>query len=124
MRFLFTTSAILLLSLAATTFAQDVVAPTPNLVLSGVPDIPTDLARNVGRYSEYRSAGFSGWLPGDDGMLITTRFGNATQIHRVSKPGGAREQLTFFPEPVRGAAIRPGHNDSFAFVRDTGGDEF
>lgn len=104
--------------------AQEVLAPNSNLVLNGVPEIPSDLARNVGRYSQYRSASFSGWLPGEDGMLITTRFGNASQIHRVSNSGGAREQVTFFPEPVRGAAVRPGHNDSFAFVRDSGGDEF
>ena len=104
--------------------AQDVVAPNSNLVLSGIPEISTDLARDVGRYSNYRSASFSGWLPGDDGILISTRFGNASQIHRVAAPGATREQLTFFKEPVRGASVRPERGDSFVFVRDTGGDEF
>jgi dipeptidyl aminopeptidase/acylaminoacyl peptidase len=38
-------------------------------------------------------------------------------------PGGARRQLTFFNEPVYGAARRPG-GSQLVFARDVGGNEF
>ena len=57
-------------------------------------------------------------------MLVSTRFANTSQVHAVAMPGGARRQLTFFPEPVRGGSYRPGDAGTFGFVKDTGGDEF
>ena len=53
-----------------------------------------------------RSAHFFGWAPDGRGMLIGTRFGNSPQLHRVYKPGGRREQITFFEEPRRGSSSR------------------
>ena len=71
-----------------------------NLVVEGVPEIPADLREDVSRYLEFRSAGFEGWHPTRREMLVSTRFGDVAQLHSVAMPGGARQQLTFTPEPV------------------------
>ena len=57
-------------------------------------------------------------------MLISTRFADVPQIHRVAMPGGARTQLTFFPDRTGSAQYRPGAGDAFVFSKDTGGGEF
>ena len=58
-------------------------------------------------------------------MLIATRFGNTNQVHVVKAPGGARTQLTFFPDRVGGGATSdPTTGDAFVFSKDKGGDEF
>ena len=87
-------------------------APPPvrtvgNLVLDGVPDIPDALAERMQQYQNVRAAGLLDWDPNGQGVLISTRFGETNQLHFVQKPGGARTQLTFFPEPVRSAQWRP-----------------
>ncbi len=94
-----------------------------NLVLDNIPSVETPLTQRLGDYMHSRGASFVDWLP-DGGMLIATRFGDVEQLHRVAMPLGAREQLTFFNEPVTIArspqsAVAPG----FAFLRDTGGNE-
>jgi len=57
-------------------------------------------------------------------MLISTRFADTPQLHWVGRPGGARRQLTFSPEPVRGGSIRPKTGESILYVQDSGGGEF
>ena len=49
--------------------------------------------------------------------------GATQQIHRVTTPGGARTQLTFYAEPVSRALAIPG-TMRFVLTRDTGGDEW
>ena len=93
-----------------------------NLVMEGIPEIPAELTERLNRYQQVRAAGFSGWLP-DGSALISTRFGETAQIHRVEKPLGARTQLTFYPEPIGGALPRPNQN-GFVFSKDSGGNEF
>src|SRR5216117_345834 len=80
--------------------SEKVIAPGDNLVVQGIPPIPARLADEVGRYGEFRTAGFLSWHPLRREMLVVTRFANTYQIHRVSMPGGARTQLTFFPDNV------------------------
>lgn len=92
-----------------------------NLVMEGIPQIPQDIKDTLIRYQNVRGHGFRDWA--DDGILISTRFGEVSQIHKVSTPLGAREQLTFFSEPVGGASVSPAGN-SFLFAKDKGGDEF
>lgn len=93
------------------------------LVFENVPETPPALRETLRRYQNTRSAVFQDWL--DDGsMLITTRFGQTAQLHRVTVPGGARTQLTFFDEPVAGALAIPGSGNRFIFERDSGGDEY
>jgi len=101
-----------------------VVAPNENLVVDGVPPIPAAIAEAVGRYTEARAAGFSSWHPTRREMLISTRFGDTTQVHRVSRPGGARTQMTFFPERVGGSTFARRAEGYFLFTRDVGGNEF
>jgi dipeptidyl aminopeptidase/acylaminoacyl peptidase len=92
-----------------------------NLVFDNIPPVDPALAARLGRYLQSRQAMLLDWLP-DGSLLIATRFGDTEQVHRVSAPLHAREQLTFYPEPVnfaRAAASGGG----FVFLKDKGGDE-
>lgn len=96
-----------------------------NLVIEGIPEIPERIQNRLQQYLNTRSAGLANWLPSGEGMLISTRFGETSQIHLVKEPGGARQQITFFKEPVSGAAVCPDPKvDGFVFGRDVGGSEF
>ena len=95
-----------------------------NLVVEGVPPIPAEIRQKAQPYLEFRSAGFSGWHPVRREMLIRTRFANSPQLHLVQHPGGARKQLTFFPEPVGWGAFYPVSDGYFIFGQDMGGSEF
>ncbi|MBC7818906.1 MAG: S9 family peptidase, partial [Planctomycetaceae bacterium] len=61
-----------------------------------VPVVSADVVAKLSQYQNTRAAAFRGWAPDGNGLLISTRFGNAAQLHRVSQPGGRREQITFF----------------------------
>ena len=100
------------------------VVPGANLVVDGVPKIDAAIAERVGRYTEFRSANLAAWHPTRREVLITTRFADTNQVHRVKMPGGARTQLTFFPERVTFASYEPVRGESFVFGKDKGGDEF
>jgi dipeptidyl aminopeptidase/acylaminoacyl peptidase len=100
------------------------ITPGDNLVVDGVPPIPAALAAEVRRYTESRGASVSEWHPTRRELLIATRFGNTTQLHRVKAPGGARTQITFFEEPVTGGTFEPRAGRYIVFGRDVGGDEF
>ena len=71
-----------------------------NMILEGVPEIPEEIKDRIQQYQNTRSASFADWLPNNDGILLSTRFGNTSQLHTVSMPGGARNQITFFDEPA------------------------
>ena len=101
-----------------------VIRTTPNLVAEGIPPIPASLAAEVRRYTESRSASLADWHPTRREMLISTRFGNTPQLHRVAMPLGARQQLTFFDEPIGSAEYEPRAGKYFLFTRDVGGNEF
>jgi dipeptidyl aminopeptidase/acylaminoacyl peptidase len=116
--------ALLLLAAAEALAQEAVLAPPDNLVLDNVPAIPASLAETAGRYAENRSAFPSDWHPQRREMLIGTRFGNTYQTHLVKMPGGARQQLTFFTEPVYGGSFHPRGGDYFVFSRDVGGGEW
>ena len=92
-----------------------------NLVLENIPEIPAALAERTNQYQQTRSAVLRGWL--GDGVLVTTRFGETSQVHRVAFPAGDRQQLTFFPEPIADATPAP-DGKSFLFEKDRGGDEY
>jgi dipeptidyl aminopeptidase/acylaminoacyl peptidase len=117
---------LLMLAAAATVRAQATadVVPNENLVVDGIPKIPASVAEGVGRYTEFRTAGLGAWHPLRREILITTRFADTNQVHRVRAPGGARTQLTFFPDRVAGVSYDPVRGDFFLFSKDKGGDEF
>src|SRR6266568_792746 len=101
-----------------------VVTPNENLVTDGIPPVPATIAETARRYSEFRSASSWDWHPTRREMIIGTRFGDAPQLHRVKFPGGARTQLTFFPDPVSGASYQPTTGRYIVFTKDVGGAEF
>jgi dipeptidyl aminopeptidase/acylaminoacyl peptidase len=103
---------------------SDEVAPNENLVVEGIPKIPLSVAEAARHYSEFRAALFTSWHPTKREMLIETRFGDTYQVHEVKFPGGARTQLTFFPDRIAGASYQPVTGDSFVFSKDVGGGEF
>ena len=74
--------------------------PPDSLTLDGIPAIPAAIAEQVGRYAEFRSAAVLGWHPTRRELLISTRFADTPQVHELRMPGGARRQLTFFPDRV------------------------
>lgn len=92
------------------------------MVVDGAPPVPVELAEASRPYMEFRSAGFSGWNAADRSMLITTRFGNVAQLHRVAAPMMARTQISFEAEPVGGSWSPTG--DIIVVRKDKGGDEF
>lgn len=105
--------------------AQEATLPvTDNLVVDGVPPLPASLVESVRRYTEARSATLLDWHPSERRILMSTRFGNSNQVHMLKMPGGARQQLTFFSEPVGSASYDPRNASFFVFSRDTGGNEF
>jgi len=96
-----------------------------NLITEGVPDVPEAIQARMGSYLNTRSAGIASWHPQGQGMLISTRFGETAQLHWVKTPGAARQQITFFNEPVRGGTFCPNPNyNGFMFLKDAGGNEY
>ena len=96
-----------------------------NLVIEGIPEIPDVILERMMQYQNTRSVSLHDWVPSKGGLLISTRFGETKQIHYVAEPGGARNQITFFKEPVRMATVCPDpQTKGFLFSKDTGGSEF
>ena len=90
------------------------------LVLDGVPAHSASV-ETLDRWLVGRSATFQDFM-GDGSVLVTTRFADAEQVHRISMPRGAREQLTFDNDPVAGESAAP-VGTHFVFARDRGGNE-
>ena len=109
---------------AAEPTAGKMLTPPDSLALDGIPPIPADLPEQIGRYTESRAATFQDWHPTRKEMLITTRFGDTNQLHSVAQPGGARTQLTFFPDRVDGGSFEPIKGEYFIFSKGAGGNEF
>ena len=103
--------------------AGQVYPPGDNLVVEGVPPIPESLVEAVGRYGDFRSALFGGWHPTRRKMLISTRLADTTQAHLLKFPGGARTQLTFYPDSAHADGFVLTHPDSILFIKDKNGDE-
>ena len=94
-----------------------------NLVLDGVPAHSPRVVATLDKWLAGRSASFRDFLP-DGSMLVSTRFGDAEQIHRVERPLATREQITFEAEPISLALANPTAAPAqFLYARDRGGDE-
>src|SRR6476661_1837620 len=131
-RGMFTVAAVILWGLIANALGtsrgaagqEAVLAPAENLVVDGVPKIPAALVETAGRYGSYRAANFTDWNPVRREILISTRFGDAPQLHLVAAPGGARQQLTFYADSVTSARFHPNGGDYILFMKDIGGGEW
>ena len=96
-----------------------------NLVIENIPEIPDSLAQRQQQYQNVRSASVADWHPDGEQLLISTRFGETSQLHLVSQPMGMRQQITFFDEPVSGGSYSPSTDyPGFLFTKDEGGNEF
>ena len=96
-----------------------------NLRIEGIPEIPATVSDRLGQYQNTRSARLADWMPVGGGLLISTRFGETTQLHVVATAKGARRQITFFDEPIGGADVSPDPQvNGFLYSRDVGGSEF
>lgn len=132
MTHLATWTAFLMLAQVSAGPGSDVLPVPESIRVDGVPEVPRAIADDLARYQNIRMARFQGWLHAAavepaaaverSPLLILTRFGETTQVHRVDFPGGARTQLTFQAERVLRARPRPGR-DEVAFVADEGGGE-
>ncbi|WP_084080819.1 S9 family peptidase [Edaphobacter aggregans] len=101
----------------------DFVKPGDNLVIEGIPPVPTKVAESTERYGEARTAVPFDWHPRERSMLIGTRFAETSQVHSIKMPGGARRQMTFYPDRVLGAHYLP-DGEAFVFQKDLGGGEW
>jgi dipeptidyl aminopeptidase/acylaminoacyl peptidase len=121
--------AALLATAALPLSAQDApqepaTVPLPAaLTAEAMPPVPQALAERARPYLEARSAAFAGWDPKTRAVLISTRFANVNQLHRVAMPMGARTQITFETEPVSGV-YAPVAGDIILVSKDRGGDEY
>jgi dipeptidyl aminopeptidase/acylaminoacyl peptidase len=106
-------------------FAQSSGIPiAENLVVEGIPALPSNVITETKSYTESRGASFAAWHPLKKEMLISTRFGNSNQLHSVKMAGGDRKQITFFDEPISTAVFEPVKGSYFLFLKDIGGNEF
>ena len=122
-------AALLLLSLVpvaqnAPANQPAVIRPGDNLVVENIPPIPASIAEKANQYGEFRTANLLDWNPQQREMLVGTRFADVPQIHLVKMPGGARNQLTFFPDRTAGAQYSPTNRGYFIFSKDIGGGEW
>ena len=91
------------------------------LVFEGIPAGDPALDARLERYLQSRGATFIDWAA-DGSMLVKTRFAETEQLHRVSGAGAAREQLTFYSDPIEWArAAKSG--SGFIFWKDRAGDD-
>ncbi len=84
-------------------------APPPNLVVDGIPVIPTELREKVKPYLQLGMVRFYGWHPSKREILISFRGVNqqSTQLHLVNAPKVKPRVLTDGTEPVRDSAFQP-----------------
>jgi hypothetical protein len=102
---------------------SDTIKPGDNLVVQGIPAIPTELVGTVKKYTESNPVYFSDWHPTKREMLIGKRAGNTFQVHLVNSPDAMPKQLTSFPEPVYIGDYQRKNGDYFVFSKATGGNE-
>ncbi len=115
----------LMLSLSFNIYGQAATIPiADNLVVENIPALSSSYINDLKNYTESRFANFVAWHPVRKEMLILTRFANSNQVHYVKMPGGDRQQITFFEEPVGSGSFEPNKGDYFLFTKDIGGNEF
>jgi len=105
--------------------AETIVDPRRPAAITAqeVPVVPPELFQRLAQYQSVRGAAFRGWSPDGRGMVISTRFGNSSQLHRVYQPEGRREQITFEEEPVSGVFVPEASDGAIVLSMDRGGNE-
>ncbi len=95
----------------------------PSLLQTGVAPVPEKIWQRAEQLLEARSASLLDVSANGESILISTRFGQSTQLHVVDRAMGARTQITFGREPVTSGAFQPGDPMVVYFRRDIGGSE-
>ncbi|MBT9501864.1 MAG: S9 family peptidase [Burkholderiaceae bacterium] len=115
----------LLLPLATQAQEAAVLKPNANLVAQGIPDIPTQLVEQVGRYTDFRGHSFVDWHPQKREMLISHRKAgaNTVQLYLLRSPMAEPEQLTDSADTVRQGSFEPISGKYVVFERSSGGNE-
>jgi dipeptidyl aminopeptidase/acylaminoacyl peptidase len=112
-----------LLGAVSTLSGQDTTTENNgNLILEDIPAIPGSIKEDLSKFQNVRSAAFRGFNNQDEGLFISTRFGNVSQLHLVKSAGAARNQITYFQEPIGSVTMHP-TKSSIAFTMDKGGTE-
>jgi dipeptidyl aminopeptidase/acylaminoacyl peptidase len=93
------------------------------IVTEGAPPPDPILADKLNAYLNVRSADVVDWTADGKGLIISTRFGETAQLHRVAGPLGYRQQLTFASEPIGNAETRPNTANELLYVWNKGGAE-
>ena len=107
---------------AAPVFTADLSVPR-EIETINVPPVAQAVRTKLSSYLNTRSATAVGWQ--EKSILMVTRFGQTSQLHRVRGPMQYREQLTFFSEPIRGISFPEGGAKRHLIIsRDQGGSEF
>lgn len=101
----------------------EAVAGNSSVLVSNVPEIKEELKQRVGQYLNARSAQLLDICNDGKCLLISTRFGNTSQLHLLDKPLGARFQLTFSDEPISRGKFHPTNKERIFFGQDVGGGE-
>lgn len=101
---------------------KDPIRP-PAITTQNIPPVPAAIFASLQRHRSTRSATFRGWAPDGRGILVRTEFGENGQLHRVYEPGGRREQVTFFSEPVDGTFLKETQNGTLIARSSIGGSE-
>ena len=114
---------VLLFPLSASADVERRTMNDGNLVLEDVPEIPIDVVVDLMRYQNIRAANFRAFSADGNSIYVATGFGEVDSLHRVDMPKGARNQITFYREPVSGVSRRP-ESEQLYFLRDVGGSEF
>ena len=84
----------------AATGVQRTEATNGNVVMEDIPAIPEEIVNDLNRFQNVCSASFRDWTENGEGVYVSTRFGDVSQIHRVDMPGGARQQITFYKNRI------------------------
>jgi len=111
------------LALTGCASGPTIVAPPAALLMNGVPPVPQDLAKRVGRYTEFRGVGLLDWRPDGGELLVTFLRGTRTQLHRAPAPGVPLVPVTAGAEPTRSGRYVPGNSKQLVIARDAGGNE-
>ncbi|HEY6332894.1 MAG TPA: prolyl oligopeptidase family serine peptidase, partial [Blastocatellia bacterium] len=89
---------MLILVLASTVWAQDVIPPPADMVHDGVPPVPASVPASTYRYMTSYSPGFIGWDPVKPEPIVTGFCAGLLQAGRVRNHGGAPDFFTPLPE--------------------------
>ena len=115
-------SSVFIFSIAISSELSQRELNNGNLVLENIPEIPARIVNDLNQYQNVRSAPFREWNKNGDSIYVSTRFGDVSQLHKVSEAGGTRQQLTFFEEPI-GSVVRQPEGELISFTMDAGGNE-